>query len=86
VIQQMLSNRKYAEQAYKSCAGVLALAQKVGKERLENACERALVYDFVSIKILQSILDKDLDKVPINADCTPIIPLHPNIRGAANYQ
>ena len=36
--------------------------------------------------ILQSILDKDLDKVPINADCTPIIPLHPNIRGAANYQ
>ncbi|MER0442917.1 IS21 family transposase, partial [Emticicia sp. W12TSBA100-4] len=35
VIQQMLSNRKYAEQAYKSCAGVLALAQKVGKERLD---------------------------------------------------
>ena len=86
VIQQMLANRNYAEQGYKSCAGVLALAKKVGKERLENACERALVYDFVSIKILQSILDKDLDKVPINADCTPIIPLHPNIRGAANYQ
>jgi transposase len=86
VIQQMLANRNYAEQGYKSCAGVLALAKKVGKERLELACERALVYDFVSIKILQSILDKDLDKVPISADCTPIIPLHPNIRGAANYQ
>ena len=86
VIQQMLANRNYAEQGYKSCAGVLALAKKVGKERLENACERALIYDYVSIKILQSILDKDLDKVPINTDCTPIIPLHPNIRGAANYQ
>lgn len=86
VIQQILANRNYAEQGYKSCAGVLALAKKVGKERLENACERALIYDYVSIKILQSILDKDLDKVPINTDCTPIIPLHPNIRGAANYQ
>lgn len=86
VIQQMLANRNYAEQGYKSCAGVLALAKKVGKERLENACERALIYDYVSIKILQSILDKDLDKVPINTECTPIIPLHPNIRGAANYQ
>jgi transposase len=86
VIQQMLASRNYVEQGYKSCAGTIALAKKVGKERLENACERALVYDFVSIKILQSILDKDLDKVPINADYTPIIPLHPNIRGAANYQ
>lgn len=86
VIQQILTNRNYVEQGYKSCAGVLALAKKVGKERLENACERALIYDYVSIKILQSILDKDLDKVPINTDCTPIIPLHPNIRGAANYQ
>jgi len=86
VIQQMLASRNYVEQGYKSCAGTIALAKKVGKERLENACERALIYDFVSIKILQSILDKDLDKMPINGDYTPIIPLHPNIRGAANYQ
>eukprot|EP01036_Dinobryon_divergens_P034521 gene34521-44617_t len=64
VIQQMLASRNYVEQGYKSCAGTIALAKKVGKERLENACERALIYDFVSIKILQSILDKDLDKHP----------------------
>jgi transposase len=89
VIQQMLSNRKYAEQSYKSCAGAIALANKVGKERLENACERALAYDYVSIKLLQSILDRELDSVPIKQaeeNQTPIIPLHNNIRGAANYQ
>ena len=91
-IEQMLAKRKYAEQAYKSCAGTLSLAQKVGKERLENACERALAYDFVSLKLIQSILDRELDKVPIKSELTdhecqtPVIPLHPNIRGASNYE
>lgn len=31
-------------------------------------------------------LGKHFDKIPMNTDCTPIIPLHLNIRGAANYQ
>ena len=76
----------------RSCAGTLALVQKVGKERLENACERALAYDFVSLKLIRNILDRELDKVPIKSDIsedpsqTRIIPLHANIRGAGNYQ
>lgn len=91
-IEQMLAKRKYAEQAYKSCAGTLALVQKIGKERLENACERALAYDFVSLKLIRNILDRELDKVPIKSELseessqTRIIPLHANIRGAGNYQ
>jgi transposase len=88
-VQQLLLSRKYPEQAYKSCAGVLALAKKVGNQRLENACERALAYEYISAKLIQSILDRDLDKVPITDQeptQTPVIPLHPNIRGASNYQ
>lgn len=88
-IQQLLITRKYPEQGYKSCAGVLALAKKVGNDRLENACERALAYEYISAKLIESILDRELDKVPI-PDEEPtqrsVIPLHPNIRGAGNYQ
>lgn len=89
VIQQLLVSRKYPEQGYKSCAGVLALGKKAGNERLENACERAIAYEYVSVKLVQSILDRELDKVPIKPEessQTPVIPLHTNIRGASHYQ
>lgn len=92
LIQQLLITRRYPEQGYKSCAGVLALAKKVSNKRLEDACERALAYEYVSAKLVQSILDRELDKVPIKSDLpqeesqTPVIPLHANIRGASHYQ
>lgn len=88
-IQQLLITRKYPEQGYKSCAGVLALAKKVGNDRLENACERALAYEYISAKLIESILDRELDKVPIRDEepaLRSVIPLHPNIRGAGNYK
>jgi transposase len=91
-IQQIIASRKYPEQAYKSCAGVLALAKKVGNKRIDDACERALAYEYVSMKLIQSIIDRELDKVPIrdtnfsNDRETPMIPLHPNIRGSNHYQ
>lgn len=92
LIQQLLITRRYPEQGYKSCAGVLSLARKVSNKRLEDACERALAYEYVSVKLVQSILDRELDKVPIKSDLTqeesqtPVIPLHANIRGASHYQ
>ena len=86
-VQQLLTTRKYAEQAYKSCAGTIALAKKVGNQRIENATERALAYDHVSLKLLQNILEKQLDNVMLFPENeTTIIPLHPNIRGANYYQ
>ena len=64
----------------------------MGNKRLEDACERALAYEYVWAKLVQSILDRELDKVPIKSDLaqdesqTPVIPLHANIRGASHYQ
>ena len=89
-IEQLLSTRKYPEQAYKSCAGILALVKKkdIGKARLEAACERALINDFLSLKLILNILERNLDSVTFEQETTPnaIIPLHNNIRGASNYQ
>ena len=89
-IEQLLSTRKYPEQAYKSCAGVLALAKKIdiGNTRLEAACERALCHDYLSLKLIINILERSLDKTLAQetAPLNNIIPFHPNIRGAKNYQ
>ncbi len=88
-ITQVLYSKKYPEQSYKKCAGILALARQIdiGKTRLEDACERALVYDFITLKIVRGILDTALDKVPLQPEKEMnIIPLHANIRGSSNYK
>jgi transposase len=43
-IIQLLNTRQHPEQTYRSCQGVLSYAARVGKERLNNACRRALQY------------------------------------------
>ncbi len=88
-IEQVLYSKKYPEQAYKTCAGILALGKKdkVGKKRLEAACERALAYDYISLKTVNGILDMGLDSVPLYEEKQArVIPLHANIRGSDNYK
>lgn len=66
---------------------MLTLEKKVGKDRLEKACARALVFGSVSYKLIRSILDKGLEELPQNQSfivTTP--PLHENIRGKQAYQ
>ena len=64
-IVDILRHRTYPEQAYKSCAGVLSLEKKVGKDRLEAACRSAIAYKATSLRLIKSILERELDKVPV---------------------
>jgi hypothetical protein len=54
---------------------------------MENACERAIEYDGISYTLIKSILDRELDRVPIHDEIitSPSFIIHENIRGAANY-
>jgi transposase len=87
-IQQLLQRKTYPAQSYKSCAGVLALAKKVGNQRLENACERAIAYNAISYTLIKSILDRELDQIPLvdEAIDAPLIDYQDNIRGPQHYQ
>ncbi len=86
-IEALLTSRTHPEQTYKSCLGVLSLEKKVGKDRLEKACARALVFGSVSYKLIRSILDKGLEQLPENqAFIVATPPLHENIRGKQAYQ
>jgi transposase len=86
-IVNLLERKQHPEQAYKSCIGILSSEKKVGKERLINACKRAIDYDTYNYKIIQTILTKGLDLLSKEAvDEELKLPEHQNIRGNTYYQ
>lgn len=77
-----MRERKHPEQGYRTCMGVIRLADKFGRDRLDAACHRALEINARSYSSLQSILKNGLEsKARARATDEPAIS-HPNIRGA----
>lgn len=85
LIEKILDKKQYYEQSYKSCVGVLGFEKKVGKERLNRACRRALDYGHHNYKIVQSILEKGMDQYDDQDAPSINIPSHDNIRGENYY-
>lgn len=85
-IINILDKKQHPEQAYKSCMGVLSLEKKVGKERLINACKRALEYNIYNYKIVKNILERGLDNQQDTNESSDHLPEHNNIRGNNYYQ
>ena len=84
-IQQILLSRIHEPQTYKSCLGVLRLADKYTPQRLEQACKRCQNAGKTTYTMLKNILAKNLDQVDDKPDLfTP--PKHDNIRGPSAYQ
>jgi hypothetical protein len=85
LVIKILEKPQHPEQAYKSCSGVLNYSKKVGPERLNNACRRALEYGVYNYKIIQTILEKKLDmEESVEEPVETLLPAHENIRGE-NY-
>lgn len=85
-ICNILERRQHPEQAYKSCMGVLSFVKKVGKDRLINACKRALNHNIYNYKIIQKILENGLDKIVDEEAEDKDLPEHRNIRGENYYK
>lgn len=85
IIEKILETKSHPEQSYKACLGILSFAKKIGKERLNNACDRAMYYQSYGYQIIKNILDKGLDKEPIQLEIPCEIPHHDNIRGEVYY-
>lgn len=78
----VMRERKHPEQGYRACLGVIRLADKFGRDRLDAACRRALEINARSYSSIQSILKNGLESKPrTRATEEPAI-THPNIRGA----
>lgn len=90
-VEALMTSRAHPQQGFRSCLGVLRLAKRYGAERLESACERALVIGAYSFKSVESILKNNLDQNPLPANSTPLndkpIPdVHENVRGKDYFQ
>ena len=86
-VQAILSGYKVEQQGYKSCMGLLKLADKYTPERLENACKRAFEYTpRPSLKNIQAILASGQDKaIPEQSTATASSSRYGFTRGAAYY-
>lgn len=89
LVQEIMAQRKFPEQAYKSCMGIIRLENAYSAQRLNLACQRALAYKAYSYRSVVNILEKGLDKkeslslVPSSPVAIPLN--HENIRGADYY-
>jgi transposase len=86
VVAHILDSRRYPEQGYRSCLGLLRLAGRFGEERLEAACHRAVRLQASSYKSVQSILQTGLDRQALPEEPESLPLEHPNIRGAEYFQ
>tara|TARA_B100000524_G_scaffold273605_1_gene151404 strand:- start:883 stop:2403 length:1521 start_codon:yes stop_codon:yes gene_type:complete len=87
VVEQQLNTRKYPEQAYRSCVGILRHINTHGKEALEQACELALQINSANYRSISSILKTGKAKAAVSqAQTETLLPEHhSNVRGADYY-
>jgi transposase len=87
VVRYQLTHKPHPEMGYRACLGLLSLARKYGKARLEAACQRALTIGSPTRRSIVSILEAGLDQQPAPAATAAEwqAPEHENVRGPDYY-
>ena len=87
LVEAIMAERRHPEHGYRSWLGLMRLGERYGRDRLEAACQRALVAGARSYKNVKSILERGLDRTPLpdatDGDAAPVA--HENIRGPNYY-
>jgi len=86
IVSKILASKKYPEQAYRVCIGIINLAKKYGSVRTDKACKRAFSYKLYKYRAVKNILDKGLDSIEEEKVLEQKLPLHENIRGSGYYK
>ena len=92
VVNQILQEKRHKEQSYRRVLALLSNAKKYGRDRLNNACRRALFINSPTRSSVESILKHGLDQQPLTVD-EPVheqeeqlrLDLHENLRGETYY-
>ena len=86
LVERMMRERPHPEQGYRSAMGIIALARRYQRDRLEAACERALAINAISYSSVSAILKSGLDRHSAPTEPVRASPPHANIRGGTYYQ
>jgi hypothetical protein len=85
-IKGMLQGKRFTEQTYNGCLGILRLGKTYTALRLEAACKRALKGNAYTYKIVSNILSNNLDQLQTPDQSSLFsMPEHDNLRGAQAY-
>lgn len=86
-VEAVLRSKRRPEEGYRAALGIIRLASRFGKDRLELACERAVLIRSPSFKTIQSILKTGMDQQPLSlrqeSGVDPV--QHKNLRGSNYY-
>ena len=84
-IQGVLKAKRFTEQAYNGCLGILRLAKAYTPVRVEAACKRALTGQCYSFTTINNILINNLDTLEPEQLFLFDMPQHSNLRGPEAY-
>ncbi len=85
-VVRLLEQRRHPEHGYRACLGLLSLAKRYGKPRLEAACLLALEIGVTKYTNVREILANGRDQERTNDTTQWTSPEHEHVRGAAYYQ
>jgi transposase len=86
LIERVFEICRHPLQGARTSLGILRLTKRFSPDRLERACERALLIQAYSYKSIHSILQKGLDRLPPPEPPPPASSIdHDNIRGAKYF-
>jgi transposase len=87
LVGAVMASREHPEQGFRSCLGIIRLADRYTAARLEAASRRALHFGMLSYKGVKNILDSGLDAIEIEHESgrSPV-PVHGNVRGGEYYR
>ena len=81
----MLERHRHPEHGYRGCLGLLSLARRYGRDRLEAACALAIELNAVYYRHVREILARGRDRVDAAGDPSWVSPAHGNVRGPGYY-
>lgn len=87
LFERILTSKPHPEMGYRSCLGLIRLAEQYTPPRMEAAAERALLAGACRYRSVKSMLEKSLDRQPLpdRGSAPPAAAAHDNIRGAEYF-
>jgi transposase len=87
LFERILADKPHPEMGYRSCLGIIRLADQYSPARMEAAAERALHMGACRYQSVKSILKNSLDAIPAaDPPSSPPPPPHDNIRGSEYFE
>jgi transposase len=85
VVAAILTRRTHPETGRRACLGLMRLAEKYSRERLESASARAVAIKSPTYKSVEAILKTGFDKLALNEEVEAKTVTHENIRGGTYF-